>query len=69
MLVFEEKTDENPRIPPDMGDPIKKLQETCRRLGQVLIDAKMDLDIEEYVSKYKPAIVDVYYIKYFIDCI
>lgn len=60
MLVFEEKCDENIHVNEDMLKIVKRLEDSCRRLGEILIDAKMELDLEEYVHKYKPAVVDVY---------
>lgn len=42
-----------------MFNVVSSLQEYARRIAKVSIDAKLDLDEEEYVSKFKCTLMDV----------
>ena len=52
--VFTEgKGEENIRLPNELTEPFKKLQDAAKRVAEVQYDAKIAIDKEEYVRKFK----------------
>lgn len=61
-LVYTEKNnDDPPSLPHRLAEPFRKLQEAARRIANVSKEAKLDIDIEEYVNSFKPDIMELVY--------
>eukprot|EP00744_Colponema_vietnamica_P010658 GILI01015046.1.p1 GENE.GILI01015046.1~~GILI01015046.1.p1 ORF type:complete len:504 (-),score=165.34 GILI01015046.1:161-1618(-) len=58
-LVFEERSDDQPRLREELEGPFRQLQETARRIAQVSQESKLEIDVEEYVNKFKPTLVEL----------
>lgn len=50
-----------PKMTEELSGPLRQLQETARRIGKVSQDAKLSIDIEDYVESFKPHLMDVVY--------
>jgi len=60
-LVFNEKSDDAPRLRDELAAPLRQLQEQARRVGQVQSEAGLALDVEEYVASFQSSLMDVVY--------
>ncbi|XP_046861907.1 exosome RNA helicase MTR4-like [Xenia sp. Carnegie-2017] len=62
-FIFQEKVllSEMPKMSEQLSGPLRQLQETARRMVKVSQDAKLDVEIEDYVESFKPQIMDVVY--------
>ncbi|XP_074611941.1 exosome RNA helicase MTR4-like [Acropora palmata] len=58
-FVFEEKCDELPKLTEELAGPLRQMQESARRIGKVSEEAKLNINVETYVEKFKPNIMDV----------
>ncbi|XP_031551910.1 exosome RNA helicase MTR4-like [Actinia tenebrosa] len=58
-FICEERSDELPKLKEELAGPLRQMQESARRIAKVSQEAKMDLDIEEYVESFRPHIMDV----------
>lgn len=58
-FVFEEKSDEIPKLKEELAGPLRQMQESARRIGKVSEEAKLEIDVETYVESFKPHIMDV----------
>lgn len=58
-FVFEEKSDESPKLTEELAGPLRQMQESARRIGKVSEEAKLQVDVETYVESFKPHIMDV----------
>ncbi|PVU99368.1 hypothetical protein BB559_000780 [Furculomyces boomerangus] len=62
LFVFQEKTtDDPPRLVTELAAPLRVIQETARRIAQVSVECKMQVNEEEYVGQFKPELMDVVY--------
>ena len=60
--VFTEgKGEENIRLPNELTEPFKKLQDAAKRVAEVQYDAKIAIDKEEYVRKFKADMMQICY--------
>lgn len=53
------QTDANPRLTEELSVPLKMMQDSARRIARVTIEAKLPLEEESYVEKFRPNIMDV----------
>lgn len=60
-FVFEEKADSNQRLQEELAGPLRQLQESARKIATISQECKITIDVEEYVEKFKPHIMDVVY--------
>ena len=60
-FVFQEKSEEVPKLKDELGGPLKIMQEMARRIAKVSIECKISLVEEDYVQSFKPALMDVVY--------
>ena len=60
-LVFEEKSEEAPKVKPELEGPFRQLQEAARKIAKAWEDAKLDVDSEAYLNKFSPTIMDLVY--------
>jgi len=57
-LIFQEKG-EMPKLTEELAQPLRTMQECARRIAKVSIECKLELDEEDYVSSFKPQLMDV----------
>jgi ATP-dependent RNA helicase DOB1 len=43
----------------ELSGPLRTMQEMARKIAQTSMEAKIDLNIDDYVSKFKPFMMDV----------
>lgn len=60
-FVFQEKVDDEPKVPESLTRPIRQMQEAARRIAKITEEAKMEIDVDEYLESFKPAMIDVVY--------
>lgn len=60
-FVFEEKSDEPPKLAEELAAPLRMLQEAARRIAKVSIECKLEMNEEEYVAKFRPELMEVVY--------
>ena len=60
-FVFEEKTDQMPKLTEELQKPLKLMQELAKRIATVSREAKLDVDETEYIERFKPNLMDVVY--------
>ncbi|XP_013197192.2 exosome RNA helicase MTR4 [Amyelois transitella] len=58
-FVCDENSSQLSAAGEELRGVLRQLQEYARRIAKVSIDAKMDLDEDEYVSKFKSTLMDV----------
>ena len=60
-LVFAEKGDEEAasKLPEDLAAPFRALQAAARRIAEVSIDSKLELDADTYVAGFKCELMPV----------
>ena len=57
-VVSEGKGQDSVRLK-ELDGPFKKLQEAAKRVAEVQYDAKIALDKDEYVRKFKPDLMEI----------
>jgi len=60
-FVSEEKSHSISKLKVELAGPIRQLQDIARRVSSVAKEAKLEVDVEEYVEKFKPDLMDVVY--------
>jgi len=60
-LVFQEKTSEPIPLREELGSPFRQMQEIARRIGQVISDTRIQIDIDDYIAQFTPNMMDVVY--------
>jgi len=60
-FVFQEKADDPTKLQEELAGPLRQMQESARRIAKVSEEAKMSIDAESYVEKFKPSLMDVVY--------
>lgn len=60
-FVFEEKSQQLPKLTEELSGPLRMLQDTARRIAKVSNEAKLAIEEDEYVEKFKPQMMDVAY--------
>jgi len=58
-FVCDEKSNEAPRLTQELSGPLRQMQDMAKRIAQVSKEAKIELDEEEYIGKFKPFMMDV----------
>lgn len=59
--VFQEKSEDVPKLKDELAAPLKVMQETARKIAKVSQESKLSLVEDEYVQSFKPALMDVVY--------
>ena len=49
------------RLSEELAAPLRVMRDTARRIARVCIEAKMDVDEEQYVQSFKTGLMDVVY--------
>jgi len=60
-VVFEEKTDQMPKLTEVLAKPLRLMQDLAKRIATVSQEAKLELDESEYIARFKPNLMDVVY--------
>ncbi|XP_022659968.1 superkiller viralicidic activity 2-like 2 isoform X2 [Varroa destructor] len=58
-LVFQEKSNEMPKLTEELMQPLRLMQDMARRIAQVSRDSKLELDEDDYIDQFKPHLMDV----------
>ncbi|XP_048762429.2 exosome RNA helicase MTR4-like [Ostrea edulis] len=59
-FVFQENAgSENPKLTEELSGPLRIMQDTARRIARVSIEAKLEMNEEDYVTAFKPHMMDV----------
>jgi ATP-dependent RNA helicase DOB1 len=60
-MVNQDKVNEEgaPKIADDMAPAYRQLQEAARKVGKVMEESKIEVDVEEFVKGFNPALMDV----------
>jgi ATP-dependent RNA helicase DOB1 len=53
-FVCDEKSNEMPKLSEALSGPLKQMQDLARRIAKVSVEAKLELEEDEYVEKFKP---------------
>lgn len=60
-FVFDEKTRESPTLGPELKIPYDALCEITKRVAQISRQCKININVDEYVAKFKMELMDVVY--------
>eukprot|EP00057_Strongylocentrotus_purpuratus_P029781 XP_011684255.1 PREDICTED: superkiller viralicidic activity 2-like 2 isoform X2 [Strongylocentrotus purpuratus] len=60
-FVFEEKSKETPKLTSQVATALRQLQDTARRIAKVSMEAKLEIDEEDYVMSFKSTLMEVVY--------
>ncbi|XP_033636564.1 exosome RNA helicase MTR4-like [Asterias rubens] len=58
-FVFEEKSKNTPRLSEQLSGPLRQMQDSARRIAKVSVEAKLQVEEEDYVESFKPQMMDV----------
>ena len=59
-LVYTDKGDaEAPALREELAGPLRQLQDAARRVAQVSADCKIEMDAEEYVTSFRPDLMEL----------
>jgi len=60
-FVFEEKSNETPSLKEELAKPFRDLQAQARLIAKISQESKLNIVEEEYIDKFKHALMDVVY--------
>jgi len=60
-LVCDEKSEEKIGLKEELAAPLRQMQEKARRIAEVIKEAKIAIEVEEYVSSFAPHMMDIVY--------
>ncbi|XP_047122835.1 exosome RNA helicase MTR4 isoform X1 [Hydra vulgaris] len=60
-FVFQEKGDEVAKLSETLAGPLRQMKESARRIAKISEEAKMEIDVDEYIDSFKPQMMDVVY--------
>lgn len=58
-FVCDEKSNETPKLSEELSGPLRQMQDLARRIAKVSTEAKLPLEEDTYVEKFKPFLMDV----------
>merc|ERR1711997_825234 len=58
-FVCTDKSTEMPKLTDQLSGSLRKMQDMARRIAKVSREAKMDLDEDSYVERFKPFMMDI----------
>jgi ATP-dependent RNA helicase DOB1 len=58
-FVCDERSNEMPKLTGDLSGPLRTMQDMAKRIATVSKEAKIEIDEELYVQKFKPFMMDV----------
>ncbi|KAG8131098.1 putative Superkiller viralicidic activity 2-like protein [Naja naja] len=60
-FVFQENSSEMPKLTEQLAGPLRQMQECAKRIAKVSAEAKLEVDEENYLSLFRPNLMDVVY--------
>jgi ATP-dependent RNA helicase DOB1 len=60
-FVYGEKGDDKTKLREELNGPFQTLQETARRVAEVELECKKEVNVDEYVASFKPTLAEVVY--------
>jgi len=60
-VIYTEKGEDDIKVPEELSGPLKKLRQAARRVGEVEHDANLDVDVDEYVKRFKADLMEAVY--------
>merc|ERR1712113_810314 len=60
-FVCDERSNEMPKLTGDLSGPLRTMQDMAKRIATVSKEAKIEIDEELYVQKFKPYMMDIVY--------
>lgn len=60
-LVCEEKSEDKVNLKEELAAPLRQMQEKARRIAEVVKEAKIAIEVEEYVNQFAPHMMDIVY--------
>ncbi|XP_038825977.1 exosome RNA helicase MTR4 isoform X1 [Salvelinus namaycush] len=61
VFVFQENVTEMPKLTEQLAGPLRQMQECAKRVAKVSAEAKLEVDEDTYLDKFKPHLMDVVY--------
>lgn len=58
-FVCDEKSNEMPKLSESLSGPLKQMQDLARRIAKVSVEAKLEMEEDEYVEQFKPYMMDI----------
>ncbi|KAG5900338.1 hypothetical protein JTB14_026346 [Gonioctena quinquepunctata] len=58
-FVCDEKSSENPKLSEELSGPLRQMQDLARRIAKVSTEARLPIDEDTYVERFKPFMMDV----------
>jgi len=58
-FVCDEKSSEMPKLTEALSGPLKQMQDLARRIAKVSVDAKLEIEEDDYVEQFKPFMMDI----------
>ncbi|EFA01232.2 exosome RNA helicase MTR4 isoform X1 [Tribolium castaneum] len=58
-FVCDEKSNEMPKLSEELSGPLRQMQDLARRIAKVSTEARLPLDEDAYVERFKPGLMDV----------
>eukprot|EP01083_Nonionella_stella_P311703 1112231_1 len=58
-LVNIDRSEEVVRLRPELATPFRTLQESARRIGEVMQDSKIEIEVDEYVDSFRPHMMEI----------
>lgn len=55
------QTEEKSKLQEELAGPLRLIQDTARQLGTIALECKMNIDIDAYVAKINPGLMDLVY--------
>ena len=67
-FVCDEKSNEMPKLTQELSGPLRQMQDMAKQIAKVSKEAKIEIDEEKYISKFKPFMMDVVFeVNVFMD--
>jgi ATP-dependent RNA helicase DOB1 len=61
-LVFNERAGDEPlRLPPELQQPLNKLQDIARRIANTMKECRLPIETDEYVDRFQPTLMQAVY--------
>lgn len=55
------QTEKKSKLQEELAEPLRLIQNTARQVGDIALECKMNIDVDAYVAKFNPGLMDVVY--------
>lgn len=55
------QTEKKSKLQEELAEPLRLIQNTARQMGDIALECKMNIDVDAYVAKFNPGLMDVVY--------